>query len=595
MLTEAPIRYVLSIPAPSTHAVEVEVVLPVASAGTVELFMPSWIPGYYKIQDYAAQVESVRVLAPSDPGVELAKTAKNRWRVRTTGAGDVRLAYRLHAGELSSVTSFAGSSFAFLNGAATFLGVAGATDHACTVEVRPADGWSAVVSPLGEPGKGFTFQAAGFHQLVDSPVYAGNPVIRSFQLDGVSHFLVCEGEGDRWDLDVALRDVERIVAASAALWGCIPYERYVFFNLIVGGYGGLEHGASSVLLTGPDTMQDRGDYLAWLRLVAHEHFHAWNGRYLRHSDLCTPDYDREVYTRELWIVEGITSYYDHLLLHRAGLSRSDELLQHMSQILRRIQDTPGRAAQTLEESSFDAWIRFFRPDENTFNTTVSFYLKGALVAWLLDVALRRESGGALSLDDILREACRRFAGGPGLEPGAFERLAVELSGSRWVADLLDLCLRTTNEIDWTWALDWLGLELQADPGSASWLGAETEARAGRVWIKKIHRESPAYRSGLSLNDEILALGGRSMPPEGPGSLLRAFRPGEQVDIVVARRKRVLSLPVVLGERSRAPWRLAVAGNPDPAQRRHLADWLSGSAGGRPHVAGSAVTGRHCST
>lgn len=579
MAPNDPVRYTLSFPSPQDHSVQVDAVLPAGGREALELFLPSWVPGYYKIQDYARHVGAVRALAPDGSELPVVKTAKNRWRIATGGAGEVRLSYRVHAGELSACANFVDPSFAFLNGAATFLGVAG-HGGPYLVEVRPAGGWSEVIAPLEAPGPGPVFRASTYEELSDSPVYAGNPTLRRFQVRGVPHLLVNEGGRGAWDFDLAARDVERIVTAVADLWGEIPYRRYVFFNLIVDGFGGLEHGSSVAMLTGRWTTRRRWEYLGWLGFVAHEVFHAWNGRHLRPRELRSADWEREAYTRDLWALEGITSYYEHLLVERAGLSTPDELLGHLSTLIRSLQEAPGRLAQTLEEASFDAWIRFFQPDEDTVSSTVSFYQKGALVAWLLDTALRRETGGAASLDDVLREACRRFGGGAGLPPGAFERLAVELAGgSGLIQELLDRGLRTTAELDYSLALDWLGLQVGAGEGGGApggaWLGAETVSEEGRLLVRRVRRGTPAHRAGLAAHDELLALDRYRVPREGLALLLELFRPGDEVSLLVARRGELTSLAATLGEEPRDAWELAVRKEPGAAQREHLESWLRG--------------------
>ena len=231
-----------------------------------------------------------------------------------------------------------------------------------------------------------------------------------FEVDGIPHSLVNEGEGGLWDGLSAARDVEKIVRAHRHMWGFLPYDQYVFFNMITEAGGGLEHKNSTLLMTSRWHYRVRKDYLAWLSLVSHEFFHVWNVKRLRPVELGPFDYENEVYTKNLWTAEGITSYYTELGVRRAGLCTQDEFFERLSSLIERLQTTPGRLVHPLEMASYDAWIKFYRNDENSPNTTISYYTKGAVVAWLLDAKIQAATGGAKSLDDVLRLAYTRYAG-----------------------------------------------------------------------------------------------------------------------------------------------------------------------------------------
>ena len=267
-------------------------------------------------------------------------------------------------------------------------------------------GWKTSVTglPAAADQKPHHYVAADFDTLVDSPLYAGSPAIYEFQVDGVAHYLVNEGEGGLWDGPRSARDVEAIVRAQKAFWGSLPYEKYVFFNLLTESGGGLEHKNSTVLMASRWATRTRSSYLSWLNLVSHEFFHTWNVKRMRPVELGPFDYESEVYTPSLWVAEGITSYYDRLLVRRAGLCSVEEYLagdppapssdsDKPTNDIERLQTTPGRLVQPLEASSFDAWIKFYRRDENTPNTGTSYYVKGAVVGFLLDAKIRRATDG----------------------------------------------------------------------------------------------------------------------------------------------------------------------------------------------------------
>jgi predicted metalloprotease with PDZ domain len=477
-----PIRYTLTFPAPETHYVEVDASLPTGGRPQVDLFQPVWTPGSYKVRDYPRHVEALRAESAGGNPLPIEKVRKNRWRLTTWGAPRVHLMYRVYGRELTVRTNFVDRDFALLNGAATFLTLAdpGVRPHEVAV-VLPARWREAHTAlPTSPQGGPHLFHAADYDTLVDSPIYCGTPAVYPFEVDGVPHALVNEGEDGVWNGPRSAADVERLVRAAARLWGELPYRRFLFLNLLTGASGGLEHKDSTVLMSSRWKTRRRESYLEWLGLAAHEHFHAWNVKRLRPAELGPFDYDEENYTKSLWVAEGITSYYDDLLVHRAGLSSRDEYLRDFSKTVRTAQRTPGRRVQTLEAASFDTWIKYYQPDENTPNSAISYYTKGAVVAFLLDVRIRQATGGGKSLDDVLRLAWQRFAGERGFTAAEIEALASEVAGED-LAPFFDRALRSTEELDFTPALRWYGLRFVEEPAPAAAAAApppDAEAERG---------------------------------------------------------------------------------------------------------------------
>ncbi|MGD2116321.1 MAG: PDZ domain-containing protein, partial [Acidobacteriota bacterium] len=454
--------------------------------------------------------------------------------------------------------------------------------------------WERAVTSLdavpGRGGPGPVYSAPDYDTLVDSPIYAGSGTLYDFEVDGVPHRVLSHGEGGPWEGEKAVSDVARIVRTQRAFWGELPYREYVFLNLIVEARGGLEHAESSVLMTSRWKMGTRKGYLEWLGLVSHELFHAWNVKRLLPAELTAIDYEREVYTRNLWVAEGITSYYDDLLVHRAGLSTVDEVLEAVSHHIERIQTTPGRKVQPVELASFDAWIKHYRRDENTVNTAISYYAKGAVVAFLLDAAIRRYTGGARTLDDAVRLAWRELGPGSGGDrpgaagfTGAQIREVLERTAGRSLEAFLNQALESTAELDYSGALEWFGLrfaEPEVDPEErgeepAGWLGIETEVVDGRLLVRRVLRGTPAYEAGLNVDDEILAVGGFRVPPDAFDERLKSFRPDQPSTLLVARRERLVELPVIFGRKPEETWKLEVDPDATEEQRAHLDAWLRG--------------------
>jgi predicted metalloprotease with PDZ domain len=360
------------------------------------------------------------------------------------------------------------------------------------------------------------------------------------------------GEDDIWNGPVSARDVAAIVREHVRMWGSVPYPRYVFFNLITEGSGGLEHVTSTAIMT-TRWRRTRSAYLSWLGTVSHEFFHAWNVKRLRPVALGPFDYEQEAYTPDLWIAEGFTSYYGNLALRRAGLSNDAEYMQTLSHQIEQLQTTPGRLVRSADLSSFDAWIRYYRPDENSPNSSVSYYIKGQVVAFLLDAKIRRATNGAKSLDDLMRTGYGRYSGARGYTSEEFRRLASDVAGvdlSTWFADAAG----STKELDYAEALDWFGLRFRnIAPSNRAWTGLVAKPQEGRLVVTEVHRGTPAYAAGINVDDEILAIGEYRVRADQWDARLDQYRPGEQVTMLVARRERLVRLPLTLGAEPERRW------------------------------------------
>jgi predicted metalloprotease with PDZ domain len=594
-----PIAYTLRFPAPQTHYVEVEARVPTDGRSEIELVMAVWTPGSYLVREYARAVEEVAAATETGEPLPIAKTVKNRWRIETRQASRVVVRYRVYCREMSVRTNFVDSGFALLNGAATFLTLAedlkkgGQRPHEVRLELPPD--WKVRASPLTTlpDGGGHAYRAESFDALVDSPLYAGNAATYPFEIAGKPHLLVNEGEGGVWDGPRSAADARKIVRAQVDFWGGAPYERYVIFNLLTENGGGLEHKNACTLMSSRWRTRTREGYLDWLSLVSHEVFHAWNGKRLRPLALGPFDYEREVYTPSLWVVEGITSYYGDLLVHRAGFSTVREYLKGLGKSIEALQTTPGRQVQSLDESSFDAWIKLYRRDESSGNSTISYYTKGEVAAFLLDARIRHATGGRKSLDDALRLAFQRFSGERGFRPQELRRIFEEVAG----ADLgawLHQVEETTGELDYAKALDWYGLRFAPDEEAkdakkdaepkelpAAWLGMEVAPHEGRLTVSAVKRGTPAYEAGVNVGDELLAIDDYRVPPDGLEGRLKNYRPGEKATLLVARRDLLTRLPITFGEKPKERWKLEPRPNATAEQKAHLAAWLEGKAGATP--------------
>ncbi len=582
-----PLRYALRLPAPHTHYVEVEATLPTGGAPRLELMMPVWTPGSYLVREFSRNVEGLRAEVTGGGPLRAEKTAKNRWVVETGGATRITVRYRVYGHEMSVRTNFVDADFALLNGAPTFLvpvtRASGQGPFDLQIDAPP--GWGPPHTPLdphpdGKPGH---LRAPDFDALVDSPIVLGKADVRRFEVAGKKHEFVVVGDGGLWDLDAAARDVQRIVDAEIAFWGTPAGDaRYVFLLLCTETGGGLEHRDASTLMTSRFAWRNPQDRRAWYALVAHEYFHAWNVKRLRPAELGPFDYEIENPTRSLWIAEGVTAYYDDLLVRRAGLTTDKQFLETLSKDIQSLQKTPGRAVQSLQQASQDAWIKLYRPDENTANSAVSYYVGGAVVAWLLDARVRRASGGKVTLDDLMRAAWQRF-GDHGYTPEQFAALASTVAGVELGPWLRRHTAEPLADVDYAEALAQFGLRFAApsapkegaDPPKG-WLGIDLDAHNR---VKVVMRGTPAHDAGLSVGDELLAVDAHRVAPGTWEKRRGQYRPGDRAELLVARRERLRRVPVTFGAPLDEHFELEVDPTADAATAARRGAWLGGASRG----------------
>ena len=581
-----PIRYTLSFPAPQTHYVEVTATVPTGRRPDVDLMMAVWTPGSYLVREYSRNVEAVTASGPDGRALDVDKSKKNHWRVATGGAPAITLTYRVYCREMSVRTNWVESDFALLNGAPTFITLADLSPRPHEVIINPPPAWKRSVTALpGMGGGDHRYRAPDYDTLVDSPVVVGNPAVYDFEVDGKKHSLVNVGEAGVFDGARAAKDLETIVKEDRKLWGFLPYDRYVFFNMITESGGGLEHKSSTVLMTNRWATRTRKAYVAWLELASHEYFHAWNVKRLRPAELGPFDYENENITRSLWIAEGFTDYYADVQVHRSGLSTRDEYLESLSGVIELLQTTPGRLVQSAEMASFDAWIKYYRPDENSSNTSISYYTKGTVIAFLIDAKIRKATSGAKSLDEVMRTEYQKFSGPKGYTPDEFRAVAEQVSGINLKA-FWDTAVEGTSELDYSEALDTWGLRFKAaapatpatpDRAAKAWLGVVTRNDNGRLVVTQVQRAAPADVAGINVDDEILAIDDFRVRADRFDNRLEQYKPGDTVSVLVARREQLLRIAVPFGAEPVKGWRLEVNPNATETQRRLLDAWLKGQS------------------
>ena len=554
--TQAPVHY--RIEAADPHARLFTVTLTVAHPQEQqELSLPVWIPGSYLVREFSKNLQ--RLSAQQGRRVPLLQLDKHRWRATCRTDRPLVLTYEVCAYDSSVRTAWLDASRGFFNGTSVCLRVHGQEDapHALEVASTAATAhWSVAtgLTPQSIDKRGFgVYAASHYDELVDCPVEMGTFWSGQFTACGVAHRFVVAGAAPSFDGKRLLADTQKICETAIRFWhgkGKPPIKNYLFMlNAVHDGYGGLEHRNSTALICGRHDLPRTGEarasdgYTTLLGLISHEYFHTWNVKRLRPAEFFRYDYSQENYTQLLWFFEGFTSYYDDLLLRRAGLIDDANYLKLLAKATNQVLQTPGRSVQTVAQASFDAWVKYYRQDENTPNATVSYYTKGSLVALCLDLTLRRE--GKTTLDDVMRALWKRCAGGPMTEADLRAELA-SLAG-RSFDNELDQWVHSTAELPLAELLAAHGVALKPEqPQLAQRLGLRVTENHS-VQLKTVLRGGPAEKAGMAAGDEWLGL-----QVQGQGWRIArledvAFYAGAatQVTAVVERDGRLLQLPMAL--------------------------------------------------
>ncbi len=563
----------------------------VAAPDPIELVFPVWTPGSYMVREYTRNIESIAAATYDRVGgnrlarLPLRRHGKNRWRVGgKVEQQTVCVTYRLYCREMSVRTNWVEADYGFLTGAATFPYVEGEQDSPILLQLELAEHWKQIATSLEKLehiDRTVRLAAVNYDEVVDAPIVCGNFDVREFEAGGQPHYLVNVGGDLLWDLDRATRDTQTLVERHQQFWGCVPYDRYWFLNLNTEARGGLEHDNSTVLMCSRWAMHRRESYLDWLALVSHEFFHTWNVRRLRPKALMHYDYEAEQFVEELWIAEGITSYFDDLALVRTGLCNRDEYLARLTKTVQMVQASPGRLVQDLQNASWDTWTKHYRPDENSGNSRISYYLKGAVIAWLLDVELQKGSQRAIGLADVVRLLWQRhLQTGYTLED--FEQLVEEL-GSTELRQWLHSAVREATEVDFQAALDWFGLQFKAEDSAKKsnfakvWIGSQSTGSEGKLIVRNVLRGSPSDRAGMNVDDELIALDGYRLSLDTWPGHLEMFEPEQELELLVARRGKVVPLKITLGKKPPHNWELAVDPAASNEAKGRLERWLGKEA------------------
>jgi predicted metalloprotease with PDZ domain len=552
---------------------------------SVTIRMANWTPGSYLIRDFSADLNQISFKTETGDSLDHVKTSKSSWLLDLKGNSKVIVEYDVHAGDLSVQTSWVSQEFILLNGASVFFYSDESRDQVQRLEVQLNPSLGIIRTPLQDTGQPGEFLASGFDELVDSPIVIANGLAHRFVVNGHEYALLNVGANGLWDGQRSSSDLKSVVTAVNDFWGVQPFDsEYWFFNLLVERSGGLEHDNSTVLMSSRWQMRDRDDYIKWLSLAAHEYFHAWNVRRMRPLSLARINYEHEQYTGALWLAEGITSYYDNLLLSRAGLIEPAEYFKRLAIDLHGLELTPGRKHISLDAASRDSWVRHYQQDANSLNSTISYYTKGAVLGLLLDARIRRESEDDASLDDVMRLMFDRWGETPYPEDAFAD--AIETVAGVEIRQWLEPMLNSTVKLDVDEALKWFGLILDRHPLNnaaragklplIAELGVNWDTELEALTVKNVIAGMNGSKAGLLPDDELLAINGERVSSETIDDRLVRLQPGTDVSLLIARRGRILNIPITIEEARSATYELKLSPEFGKRELKRLESWLGQS-------------------
>jgi predicted metalloprotease with PDZ domain len=559
------LQYLLEMDKPQTHFYGVTMNIDDFSEENMLLTMPAWAPGSYEIYDFARFVRNLRAYSGSDQ-LDVQKKDKSTWKVNTKDIHSIKITYEVYANELSVHTSHVDSTHAFLNGTSVFLYVEGYKDQSLELVIKPFGNWK--VSTGLEKLSDNRYRAVTYDILADCPIEIGEHRSRFFTVDGKEHEIVLYGRGNE-DEEKLSSDVRKIVEQYAKIFGHLPYKRYVFIYHLVSEEdqsGGLEHLNSTTIDIDRFTFSPFDKYKHFLSVTSHEFFHLWNVKRIRPIELGPFNYKEENYTTMLWIAEGFTNFYGYHVLMRAGLVDQKEYFRYLAENMRYHDFLPGSRNTSASESSFDAWIKLYRPTPNNINSYISYYLKGELLGFVLDSMIIDATHGAKSLDDMYRYLMEKYnKDGKGYTEKDIIATLKDVSG-RDFSEFFARYVREPGKLDFQDYLKHLGYSLRkgyrkvdgVEPPTKAYLGLIVRTNGGRYVVDSVVEGSPAYEAGINPKDEILAVDNfrftdvflKELKEEVKrlkGDNLASFHPGQNVTVTFFRRGLIYTVPAKLSD------------------------------------------------
>ncbi len=585
---------------PALHLFDVTLIIAKPAADGQLVSLPAWIPGSYMIREFARNIVNMSARCDGRK-LRLTKLDKHSWQAAPC-KGELQIQYQVYAWDLSVRAAHLDQTHGFFNGTSVFLKVHGKESLPHIVDIQPPEGdayatWRVATSLPEHKARRHrfgTYIASDYDELIDHPVEMGEFELIRFDAQGVPHEMAITGRVPALDKVRLAEDLKKICESQIAFFEpaskAAPMDRYVFLTLAVGdGYGGLEHRASTALIcarndlpvVGQTEMSDA--YRGFLGLCSHEYFHTWNVKRIKPAVFAPYDLSQENYTTLLWLFEGFTSYYDDLMLLRAGVIDSGAYLKLIEKTINNVHRGSGRLKQSVAESSFDAWTKYYRQDENAPNAIVSYYAKGSLVALLLDLVIRRDTQGRRSLDDVMRALWRRYGrdfysakGGRGVSEQDVEALFDEITGLK-LKPIFDLAVRGTRDLPLSETFAAVGIDL-ADrrKAVAPSMAVRTQRDGSHCKLGAVHEGGAAHKAGLSAGDVLVAIDGLRVTSDNLDGLLQRYRVGDTISVHAFRRDELMQVELRLEPDAAPQFALEPRDKPEAGAKLRKA-WLRSRA------------------
>lgn len=541
------IKYELKMPKPQNHYYHVEMVLEGFSDKTVDVKMPIWAPGSYLAREFAKNVNLVKAYDASGNELAVKKTNKNTWKINKGKAKKITVKYEVYAFEISVRTSFLDLTHGFVSGSGVFMYIDGYKNKSGKVDIYPYEDFNVITTALKEAPEGVskdgftTYVFDDYDQLVDCPIEIGNQEVFDFMAAGVKHTVAMYDFGN-YDIESLKKDMAKVVEATTDVFGQNPNKEYTFI-VHNGTSGGLEHTNSTVL--GANRWGYEGEkYIDFLELVAHEYFHLWNVKRIRPIELGPFNYDEENYTSLLWVMEGFTSYYEKLVLLKAGYFDSKTFLNKMFSSLNYVEGSMGARVQPVSHASFDAWIKAYRPNENSQNTTASYYSRGSVIAMMLDAKIIANHKGEKTLDDFMRLIYDKYyvGKGRGFSESEFKQELTSFLGES-MDEFYEKYIDGTEIPDYPSIFAPVGLKVEYVGKPKPSVGMSLSQEGGKTIIKRIRSNSPAEESGLSVNDEIIGVNWIRTDKKTLEKFFESVVEGSVFSVLLARGDQIFSTEI----------------------------------------------------
>jgi len=565
--------YAVSMPQPGTHQFHMTFRCEGLKGEMQDFLMPAWMPGFYRLMDYEKNVANFRAADGTGRPLPWEKVTRNTWRVAAGNAREVVLDYDVFGNVSFVAQNYLDEKRAFVAPPGLYMYVQEQLRRPVTVTFQTPAGWTQIGTGL-DPVKGRprTYYAPNFDILYDCPVLLGNQEVRSFEVKGIPHRVVLENVPDSVDRPKMMADLKRMVEAATGLMGDIPYKHYTF--LMIGtGNGGIEHANSAACAFNGKGLTNEKGYRGWLSYISHEYFHNFNVKRIRPIALGPFDYETENLTDMLWVSEGLTVYYENIVMVRAGLMTPDQYLEEMQTAMTRFENAPGHRYMSAAESSLETWGGAgFGGDRKT---TMSYYDNGAMLGAMLDLKIRAASRNARSLDDVMRSLYRKYYREKkrGFTDAEFRGECERAAGGP-LTEVLEYAA-SSKDVDYTKYFALAGLQVKAvvEDAPGAFLGLNTTTAGGKLFVTGTTAGSPAEAAGLAARDQILQVDGVPAATKVLSDQLAAKAPGDKIKLRYSRGDKAPDVEITLTKNTKITYTITPVPNPDPLQAAILNDWL----------------------